>query len=87
MSHQTMDHLSVHWDLYQGTSRGYINSKIFINVSPYSQNPKAQESMGTILIVLTTRSYALTSDATGVANAVWPLKMAFATPVASEVKA
>ena len=32
--------------------------------------------MGPILIVLTTRSYALTSDFTGVANAVWPLKTA-----------
>ena len=29
---------------------------------------------GPILIVLTTKSYALTSDATGVANAVWPLQ-------------
>ena len=33
-------------------------------------------TQGPILIVLTTMSYALTSDATGVANAVWPLKTA-----------
>ena len=29
------------------------------------------EILGPIFIVLTTRSYALTSDATGVANAIW----------------
>ena len=34
----------------------------------------SENTVGPILIVLTTRSYALTSDATGVANAVWPLK-------------
>ena len=34
------------------------------------------DKMGPILIVLTTRSYALTVDATGEANAVWPLKTA-----------
>ena len=46
--------------------------------------------MGPILIVLTTRSNALTSDTTGVVNAYLATQnsqMAFATPVASEVKA
>ena len=32
--------------------------------------------LGPILIVLTTRSYALTSEATGVANAVWLFRVA-----------
>ena len=48
-------------------------SAIFIVMSILKQSLNIQ---GPILIVLTTRSYALTSDATGVANAVWPLKTA-----------
>ena len=53
---------------------------------------KTLEILGPILIVLTTRSYALTSDATGVATgkchlAVLSVQTAFATPVVSEVKA
>ena len=42
---------------------GWIEVLIY-NLSYY-------HTMGPILIALTTRSYALTSDATGVANAIW----------------
>ena len=48
-----------------------MNSFLNIHNALVSYYMASNKTKGPILIVLTTMSYALTSDATGVANATW----------------
>ena len=67
-------HSFLTWAPYNATTRPILVQHIFDTV-PIDVVLKSCKSVsytgGPILIVLTTRSYALTSDATGVANAIW----------------